>query len=536
MSTRPPVSLPAWAALQRCAAQLQQQDLRQLCAPPERFAQFSYRAGPLLLDLSKQRLDTTALNTLLALAEQCQLPAGRTRLLQGEIVNLSENRPALHTALRAPYAARPAQVRDLIETELQRLYDLAARLTDARWRGHSGKAITDIVHIGIGGSHLGPAFVLEALAQQDQQRFRCHFLANVDGALLQQIQQGLNPETTLFILVSKSFSTIETKVNAESARSWLLERGVAQTDLHKHFVAVTANAQAALAFGIAEENLFAMWDWVGGRYSLWSAVGLPLLLILGRTHFDALLAGAHQLDTHFASAPLAENLPVLLALIGIWNYNFLGASSQGVLCYDHRLRNLTNYLQQLETESNGKSVGPDGIPVATSTMPVLWGGEEPNGQHSFHQLLHQGTTNTSLDFIFCRQAEHWRSEHQQWLLASALSQSEALLRGRRQEELDPTEPAALRAQRAVAGNKPSTSLVLDALTPTALGALLALYEHKVYCQSLIWHINPFDQWGVELGKVLGQQIHNELGGGTAVTHDASTLGLIRHLRHIRGEA
>ena len=535
MSLRIPTELPAWQTLQRLAADIQGPTLRELGQQQGRFASFSFQAGPLLLDLAKQRLTPQVLDALLALAEQADLPGGIQRLLRGDIVNPTEGRAALHTALRARSEDRPSAVSTEIETAQAQMQALAADLHAGRWRGHTGKAITDVVHIGIGGSNLGPEFVLEALQYQNTGRFRIHFLASVDGHLTERLLASLDPERTLFILVSKSFSTMETRVNAETARSWLLERSGDRAALARHFLAVTARPKAAQEFGIAAENVLPMWDWVGGRYSLWSAVGLPLLLAVGPDNFSRLLAGARAMDQHLAEAPLAQNLPVLLALIGIWNSNFLGAHSHAVLCYDHRLRRLTDYLQQLETESNGKTVRLDGTVSEIPTTPVLWGGEEPNGQHSFHQMLHQGTVHLSLDFVLCRAADHQLPKHHHWLQASALSQSEALLRGRSLRELDdPEDPYAI--HRLVPGNRPSTTIVLDRLTPESLGWLIALYEHKVYCQSLIWQINPFDQWGVELGKVLATQIHAELSGGGEARHDASTAGLIRHLRDQHSKA
>ncbi len=518
-----PSAMPAWQKLVRLADEKSGMQLRKLAAPPDRFAAFSHRVGELTVDLSKQRIDDDVMSALLELAEQMQLPAAIRALVEGGIVNPAENRPALHTALRAPRDRRPASVAGIIEAELARLYDVARALTTGTWRGYTGRPIRDIVHIGIGGSHLGPAFVLDALQGYDSQRFRMHFLTNVDAHLLDATLPKLNPETTLFVIVSKSFSTVETRVNAQSVRSWFLERSCSLDALTRHFIAVSSNLDAAHAFGIDGENVFSMWDWVGGRYSLWSAVGLPILLALGEEHFKSLLAGAHIIDQHLVEAPIAGNVPVLLALAGIWNTNFLGAETHAVLSYDHRLRTLTDYLQQLETESNGKSVHLDGSRCDINTSPVLWGGEETLGQHSFHQLLHQGTRQFSADFVACVQADHSFDDHHRWLLASCLSQSEAMLRGVDAEELG-SDPLAL--HKAVPGNRPSTTFLLDALTPSALGALLALYEHKVYCQSVIWRINAFDQWGVELGKLLGQRLFEELGGAPGTGHDGSTLGLI----------
>jgi glucose-6-phosphate isomerase len=519
-----PTQLPAWEKLRQLADGAALTPLSQLTLDRSRFERMCLRLGELTIDLTKQRIDERVLAALLELADQAAMENAIQRLVDGEIVNVTEQRPALHTALRAPQGDRPASVRAVVDKELDRIFELAADLHSGRWRGCTGRPMRDIVHIGIGGSHLGPAFALEALCLNATDRFRVHFLTNVDAHLLATLLPQLNPETTLFVIVSKSFTTVETRINAQSVRNWFLERTCSLAALSKHFVAVSSNLDAAETFGIDPHNVFTMWDWVGGRYSLWSAVGLPILLTLGEEGFKAMLSGAHQVDRHLAKTPLATNVPVLLALAGIWNTNFLGAESHAVLCYDHRLRSLTNYLQQLETESNGKATRLDGGPTTTHTAPVLWGGEETLGQHSFHQLLHQGTRTFSADFIACVKPDHRHDEHHRWLLASCLSQGEAFVQGRTADTLhgDP-----LAAHRAVPGNRPSTTILLDALTPGALGALLALYEHKVYCQSVIWHINAFDQWGVELGKVLGQQLFAELSGEKKGTHDASTEGLIK---------
>jgi glucose-6-phosphate isomerase len=523
MSSPIPIELPAWKRLQALAGDAGLPPLSRLTEDAARFERLCLRVGELTIDFSKQRVDDAVLESLLALAEQAALPRAIEALLGGEVVNPTERRPALHTALRAPAQHRPARVRALVDAELERLYGLAEELRSGRWRGHTGRPIRDVVHIGIGGSHLGPAFALEALAHHTDERFQIHFLTNVDAHLLDALVARLDPETTLFVIVSKSFSTVETRVNALSARSWMLERSGTLDGLARHFIAISSNVEAAGDFGIDRDNVFSMWDWVGGRYSVWSAVGLPLLLALGRGGFEAVLDGAHVVDRHLAEAPLDRNVPVLLAMVGIWNTNFLDAQSHAVLCYDHRLRSLTDYLQQLETESNGKSARLDGEVTAVDTSPVVWGGEETLGQHSFHQMLHQGTRRFSADFIACVAPDHPHADHHRWLLASCLSQGEAFVKGR---SVDALAGDALAVHKAVPGNRPCTTILLDALTPSALGSLLALYEHKVYCQSAIWHINAFDQWGVELGKILGQQLHAELSGGDREAHDASTAGLV----------
>ena len=533
MTSRPTTGLPEWARLGDLAADLIKRPLSDIVGTRDRFDAFSFRCADLLIDFSKQRIDGRTIGALAALGRAIDLPAALTNLMSGEVVNASERRPALHTALRAPYAQRPAAVRDVVERESGRMADFVERVRDGRWRGFTGCAIRDVVHIGIGGSHLGPELVVEALAAYRAPTLNFRFLANVDGSALDAALDGLHPETTLFIVASKSFATMETRVNATSIRSWFLERTARLDAIPKHFVAISANVDAARAFGMPPENVFAMWDWVGGRYSLWSAVGLPIALAVGWSEFANLLDGANAVDRHALTTPLARNVPALLALLGVWNYNMLGAQSHAVLTYDRRLRLLPPYLQQLEMESNGKSTRPDGTAVDLQTMPALWGGEETNAQHAFHQQLHQGNRAFSADFIACARPAHGHAEHHRWLLANYLAQSEALLLGRRANDAD----VALAAQRSMPGNRPSTSILLDDLSPRSLGALLALYEHKTFCQGMIWQINPFDQWGVELGKVLSESINAELASGSSIRHDPSTTGLIERIRsnRLRGE-
>jgi glucose-6-phosphate isomerase len=518
--------LPEWQRLAEHATVLIKRPLSEIVDTAGRLERFSFVCDGLLVDLSKQRLTNAALRTLCELGARLQLPEAIARLMQGDTVNITERRAALHTALRAPRMARPAAVRELVETQLQRMRAFSDQLRTGAWRGFTGKAIRDVVHIGIGGSHLGPELVTEALAAYRHPRLHCHFLANIDGDAAHSILQRANPETTLFIVASKSFSTVETRVNAATARSWLLERCGRLDAIEKHFVAVTSNVEAAAEFGIPDTNVFAMWDWVGGRYSLWSAVGLPIAIAIGADLFDELLAGAYAMDRHAQATPLEWNLPMLLALVGIWNYNVLGAQSHAVLTYDRRLRLLSSFLQQLEMESNGKSVRLDSTPVDLQTMPVLWGGEETNAQHAFHQQLHQGNRAFSVDFLASVAPAHQFDEHHRWLLANCLAQSQALMQGRRVD----AGSDALASHRTLAGNRPSTTILLDALTPRTLGMLLALYEHKTFCQGIIWQINSFDQWGVDLGKVLAEAIHDEMAGQQPLHHDPSTSALLRHIR------
>jgi glucose-6-phosphate isomerase len=475
------------------------------------------QAAGLLGDLSKQRLSRPVLEGLASLAEEMGLAAAIEAQFTGAAINRSEDRPALHSALRAPAAEQPAIAREA-GAAMVRMLDLSEAVTSARWRGSTGRAITDVVHVGIGGSHLGPELAVTALARPRHHGPRIHFLANIDGDALSTALDGLNPERTLFVIVSKSFSTLETRVNAESARSWFLERTGDPDAIGRHFLAVSTNLEAAAAFGIPRTNVLPMWDWVGGRYSVWSPVGMPLALAIGRAGFLEFLAGAHAMDRHFRDTPLAENLPVLMALAGIWNYNFLGATTQAILPYAERLALLPRFLQQLTMESNGKSVHQDGTPVSVHSMPIVWGGVGTNGQHAYHQLLHQGTRSFAADFIVVA-TEEGPAHHLRWLNANALAQSQAMLLG--QDDENP--------HRRVRGGKPSTTIVLPALSPASLGALIALYEQVVFCQGVIWDINSFDQWGVELGKRLAVPIYEQLGGRSAQDQDIATRRLIEYL-------
>jgi glucose-6-phosphate isomerase len=508
-----------WRQLTRLAAEAITKPLSARTADPNRFADFSFSAAGLLLDLSKQHLDKNSLEVLLQLAQASDFPAAREALFSGDEINNTEGRAVGHTALRATAAERPAIAAGVSEVT-QRLQQTVEAIRSGSWRGATGKTISNIVHIGIGGSHLGPELVYEAVAQPLGQKPRVHFVANIDAHALSATLADLDPERTLFVIVSKSFSTLETKINAQSARSWFLERMADPEAITRHFLAVSSNPEAASAFGIPEANRFELWDWVGGRYSLWSAVGLSIMLAAGNRAFAALLEGARAMDQHFLHSPSAANLPLLMALTGIWNYNFLGVTNHAILPYTQRLRLLPDYLQQLMMESNGKSVHRDGSPVAIHTMPIVWGGAGTNGQHAYHQLLHQGTRSFTADFIVCASDEHGLKDHHHWLLANALGQSQAMLAG--DKNADP--------HKVVRGNHATTTLVLPDLQPHSIGALLALYEHTTFCQGVIWQINSFDQWGVELGKNLARPIFNQLGGSSTLTQDASTAGLIDYLR------
>ncbi len=526
MSVRPDLR-ESWQRLGALATETVQTHLRDLAGAPDRFASMSLRVGPLLVDFSKQRTSGEVVSALAALARDCGLPEAIDWMFEGANVNPTEGRAALHTALRAPLGERPPGVAAIIEETRKRTLDIAERVRHGQWRGISGKPIRNVVHIGIGGSHLGPELAVAALRAPQARQIDVRFLANIDGAAAVDTFADLDPEETLVIVVSKSFDTLETLANARYARSWLLERTGRTEAVERHCIAVTANIEAARAFGIPAEHCLPTWDWVGGRYSLWSSVGLSVALALGARSFERLLEGAARMDRHFRSARVERNAPVLLALLGIWNSNFLGASTHAILPYDRRLAGLPGYLQQLEMESNGKSVRIDGDRSDAHTAPVVWGGEETNGQHAFHQLLHQGTRAFSADFVTVAKPGHDLSEHHRWLLANSLGQSHAMLRGRPATE-DAGDPLA--AHRALPGNRATTTILLDALTPESLGALLALYEHKVFCQATVWGINPFDQWGVEFGKELANDLFTALDGGALTGFDSSTAGLLEELR------
>lgn len=537
--------LASWQALATHREQLGDFKLRQAFAEdPRRFARFSLNDCGLFLDYSKNLITTATRELLVGLAMETGLQQAIQGLFNGDLVNASENRPALHTALRRPIGDKVqvdgVDVMPEVHRVLNRMSELVGQVHNGLWRGYSEKPITDVVNIGIGGSFLGPQLVSEALLPFAQRGVRCHYLANIDGSSFHELAARLRAETTLFIVSSKTFSTLETLKNARAARSWYLARGGSEGELHRHFMAVTSNTRAALAFGIREENILPMWDWVGGRYSLWSAIGLPIAMSIGTSNFKELLAGAYCMDEHFRSAPFERNMPVLLALLGIWYGNFWGAQSHAILPYDHYLRNITKHLQQLDMESNGKHVRQDGSTVAMATGPVIWGGVGCNGQHAYHQLLHQGTQLIPADFIVPVSSYNPVDDHHQWLFANCLSQSQALMLGKSREEVE----AELRAQglaeeqvrrlaphKVIPGNRPSNTLVLERVSPGRLGALIALYEHKVFAQSVIWGINAFDQWGVELGKQLGKDVYSRLvGSGEGAAGDASTQGLIDFFR------
>ena len=537
--------LPAWQQLAEHRQAMRDFSLRQAFAEdPKRFASFSMDSCGLFLDYSKNLVNEQTIALLMRLAREAGLQPSIEALLDGKPVNASEGRPALHTALRRPVGEQVLvngqDVMPEVHRVLGQMTDLVGRIHSSLWRGYSEKSITDVVNIGIGGSYLGPELVSEALLPFRQRGVRCHYLANIDGSEFRELTARLNAETTLFIVSSKSFGTLETLKNALAAREWYLASGGCEGKLYRHFIAVTSNRQAAIDFGIREENIFPMWDWVGGRYSLWSAIGLPTALAIGMANFKELLTGAYSMDRHLRDAPFERNMPVLLAMLGVWYQNFWGARSHAFLPYDHYLRNFVKHLQQLDMESNGKSVLQDGRPAPCDTGAVVWGGVGCNGQHAYHQLLHQGTQFIPADFIVPVVSYNPLGDHHQWLYANCLSQSQALMLGKTRAEaeaelrakgLAEAEVQRLAPHKVIPGNRPSNTLVIEHIDPRRLGALVALYEHKVFVQSAIWGINAFDQWGVELGKELGRNVYDSLTGQRpASDEDGSTRGLIDFFR------
>ena len=550
MATATLTQSKAWQKLQQHFDDIKTQ---QMCdwfaADPERFQRFHISAAGLNLDFSKNRITSDTLTLLASLAEERQLADKIQAMFAGELVNQSEKRPALHTALRNfsshPVIADGEDVMPEVRSTLKRIEEFCWRIRRHQWRGYSNKPFTDVVSIGIGGSFLGPKLASAALKPYWDSSLNIHYLSNIDGSNITEILHQLNPATTLFIVQSKSFGTQETLKNALACRHWFLDNGGSEADLARHFAAVSANVEKAVEFGIAEENIFPMWDWVGGRYSLWSAIGLPLALAIGADNFREMLQGAFLMDEHFRTAPLDKNMPVVMALLGIWYINFFGMSSHAILPYDHYLRSLPTHLQQLDMESNGKSVTQQGVAVDYQTGPIIWGGVGTNGQHAFHQLLHQGTHFAPCDFILPMQSHNPIDNFHAMLASNCLSQSQALLQGKSEQEafdeliaggMDEAQASVLAKQKAIPGNRPSNTLYFPRTTPKTLGALIALYEHKVAAQGMIWDVNSFDQWGVELGKQLGDKVLNALEQQESnASFDGSTQGLIDAWHKIQGQ-
>lgn len=524
-------SLPEYLALHRHAQDARQWRLDELFRQdPHRAGRFALEAAGLHYDFSKNHLSGDTLKLLTAFAQARGVEVERDAMFAGARINLSENRAVLHTVLRLPRDARFEWEGEELVAQVQHVLDrmqvFSDRVRDGSWKGFSGKAMTDIVNIGIGGSDLGPSMASAALRAYGKQGLTCHFLSNVDAHAATALLARLDPATTLFIVSSKSFTTQETMLNARMARSWFLSQGK-EAHLPQHFVAVSTNPSAVAEFGIDVEHMFPFWDWVGGRYSIWSAIGLSLIIAIGMDNFRNFLAGAHAMDQHFRQSPLERNMPAMLALTAFWYRQFFDAASQLVAPYHQDLAQFPAYLQQLEMESNGKGVTRDGQPVSLRTSPVIWGGAGTNGQHAYFQMLHQGTELIPVDFIAALKPAHGHTHQHKALLANCFAQAEALMNGNRDPQLPP--------HRVMHGNRPSNMLLMDALTPFTLGALIALYEHKTFVLGVLWDINSFDQWGVELGKTLATRILSALEGAPSEgSHDASTLALIARARAALG--
>ncbi|MDD4911134.1 MAG: glucose-6-phosphate isomerase [Sideroxydans sp.] len=541
---------PAWQALHKHRKDLGQYSLREAFASdPQRFERFSVRLEDLLLDYSKNLISQDTLPLLMALARQAKVEEWREKMFAGEKINFTENRAVLHTALRAatdpkhpPLRLEKTDVLIGIRHVLEKMRLFSNSVRNGVWRGYTGKPITDVVNIGIGGSFLGPLMVCQALQPYSSPKLRAHFVSNVDGADIATKLALLDPETTLFIIASKTFTTQETLMNARSAKEWFLSHANDQKQVAKHFVALSTNAKLVTDFGIDPANMFEFSDWVGGRYSLWSSIGLSIALYVGMDKFEELLMGGYDMDVHFREAPLEQNMPVIMALVGLWYRNFFDATSYAILPYDQSMESFMAYFQQADMESNGKSVDREGNAVDYETGPVLWGGTGTNGQHAYYQLIHQGTQMIPADFIAPARSQHPIGEHHATLLSNYFAQAEALMKGKTAAEARAELEAAgmeagaietLLPHKVFAGNKPTNSIMFDLLTPRTLGRLVALYEHKIFVQGIIWNLNSYDQWGVELGKQLALHIQPELRGTEAVTsHDASTNGLINYYKSL----
>ena len=536
---------PEWKALESHHAAVSSRQMRDLFRDdPQRFDHFSLKFEDILLDYSKNRVTGETMDLLRKLARAADLPRWIERMFTGEKINVTEDRAVLHIALRnrsnTPIVVDGKDVMPAINGVLKHMREFCEAVRGGRWTGYTGRAITDIVNIGIGGSDLGPVMVTEALKPYGSSKLRVHFVSNVDGTHIAEAVKELNPETTLFIIASKTFTTQETLTNAHSARDWFLKSANDEKAVAKHFVALSTNAKEVAAFGIDTRNMFEFWDWVGGRYSLWSAIGLSIALYIGMDHFEELLEGAHAMDCHFRTAPFDQNLPVTLALIGLWYNNFFNAQTEAILPYDQYMHRFSAYFQQGDMESNGKSVTRDGQLVDYQTGPVLWGEPGTNGQHAFYQLIHQGTKLIPCDFLAPIQSQNPLGDHHRILLSNFFAQTEALMKGKTEAEVRTELQAGglngeglekLVPHKVFEGNRPTNSILFQKLTPRTLGSLIAMYEHKIFTQGILWRINSFDQWGVELGKQLAKAILPELeNAGAVTTHDSSTNGLIAYYK------
>lgn len=539
-----PANLPVWAKLQQDFEASRHRHMREMFAQdPGRAERYFLEVGGISLDYSKNRIDDGILADLMTLAKEAGVPERMKEMFHGRKINATEHRAALHVALRnrtnSPIEVDGEDVMPNVNRVLRHMGEFVHAVRSGEWLGYTNQVITDVVNIGIGGSDLGPLMMCTALKNHGHPRLHMHFVSNVDGMQLRDVLESVHPETTLFIIASKTFTTQETITNASTARQWFLQEA-SEADIAKHFVAVSTNKKAVAEFGIDTDHMFEFWDWVGGRYSLWSAIGLPIMLYLGEENFIEMLNGAHLMDQHFINAPLEQNMPVLLAMIGIWYINFYGGGSHVIAPYDQHLHRFPKFIQQLDMESNGKQVQTDGSPVSVETGPIIWGETGINGQHAFFQLLHQGTHVAPIDMIASLEKRSNLPGHHEILLSNVFAQAEAFMRGKTEAEaraelaaqgLPESRINALAPHKVFSGNRPSNMILLDKINPRNMGSLVALYEHKVFVQGIIWGINSFDQWGVELGKQLAKTILAELEGKSPPQpHDASTTRLIRLYR------
>jgi len=542
-----PTTTSAWSKLVALSQKHQNLSIVELFDQKDRFERYSRSLEDILVDFSKNRIPDEVFEALLQLAQETALSQAIESMFTGQAINQTENRAVLHTALRnrsnSPVYVDGQDVMPEVNQVLSQMKAFATQIHQGTWLGYTGKPITALVNIGIGGSDLGPVMVTEALKAYQSPKLKLHFVSNVDGTHIAETLKEVDPETTLFFIASKTFTTQETMTNAHSARTWFLEHAQDEKAIAKHFVALSTNSESVRAFGIDPQNMFAFWDWVGGRYSLWSAIGLPIACAIGFDRFEELLSGAHSMDLHFRTTPLDQNIPVILALVGIWNTNFLGASSEAILPYDQYLHRFAAYFQQGNMESNGKYVGRDGKKVNYPTGPIIWGEPGTNGQHAFYQLIHQGTHLIPCDFIAPARSHNPIGDHHVKLLSNFFAQTEALMKGKSLPEVvaemrkagkSEEEIQRIAPHRVFEGNRPTNSILVKQITPYTLGQLVALYEHKIAAQGIIWNIFSFDQWGVELGKVLANGILPELTDDVKVeSHDSSTNGLINAYKSMR---
>ncbi|NYR11198.1 glucose-6-phosphate isomerase [Pseudoalteromonas sp. MIP2626] len=540
--------LASWQALEKSATKMKQSHLRDLFAKDDaRFSQFSTQIPGLLFDYSKQRIDKDVFTQLIALAKECDISAWREKMFNGEKINITENRAVLHTALRnrahTPLIVDGENVTELVDNELAKIKLFVEKVRSGKWLGYSGKPVKDVVSIGVGGSNLGPQMATEALKALSDDTLNVHYVSNADGVQIASVLKNIDAETTLFVIASKTFTTSETMTNAKTAVDWFLQTAKDNAAIAKHFVAVSTNLEKTAEFGISNDNVFTMWDWVGGRFSLWSAIGLPIALYAGYDAFEAILEGAYEVDEHFKNAPLEQNIPLIMALLSVWNTSFLGYTSQAILPYDQALHMLPAYLQQGEMESNGKHVNFAGETVPYTTVPIIWGMTGINGQHAFYQCLHQGNVIVPADFIASIKPQVSVEKHHDILLSNFFAQTEALMNGVDEQEITADLTAKGKSQAQIdellkhkvhQGNRPTTSMLLDSVDAKTVGRLIALYEHKIFCQGIILEICSFDQWGVELGKGLASKIEAELvDERVKYAHDSSTNGLMAYYKQHR---